>query len=263
MLRERQLRGGGGALGTHVGCYAGPPARCGMAPHLRPGRELADRAGTIAAVRTAVAEARERMAARTSTPSTHASSTCPRCAPRRTPPSAPGPRAMPSAEEEALRSGQALAARMRQLAEGSGAGWQRTSPGGRGPGARGRGAGASGGPRQRGAVAAVRFRDEALGNLVGVAYARLREAEALLDSRGDAAEALRDAHSIASECGAIALREACEQLARRARIRLGDEEPPSAFARRRPLRPYRARARGARARSRRAAPTARSASSCS
>ena len=34
---------------------------------------------------------------------------------------------------------------------------------------------------------------------------------------------LRAAHSIAAECGATALREACEQLARRARIRLSDE----------------------------------------
>jgi DNA-binding CsgD family transcriptional regulator/tetratricopeptide (TPR) repeat protein len=70
--------------------------------------------------------------------------------------------------------------------------------------------------------------NEALGNLVGVAYARMREAEALLESGGGADEALRAAHSIATESGAIALREACEQLARRARVRLGDEQAPPA-----------------------------------
>ena len=53
-----------------------------------------------------------------------------------------------------------------------------------------------------------------IGNLVGVAYARMREAEAIAAAGGDAGEALRAAHSIAVDCGAVPLREACEQLGR-------------------------------------------------
>jgi predicted ATPase/DNA-binding CsgD family transcriptional regulator len=127
-------------------------------------------------------------------------------------------------EEKARQSGGALAARMRELVEASGV---EGSP-----------------PRQvvadlsrvdaeearlEGRPSAELWRlsaqeNEALGNLVGVAYARMREAEAALESGGGADEALRAAHSIATESGAIALREACEQLARRARIRLGHEQ---------------------------------------
>jgi predicted ATPase/DNA-binding CsgD family transcriptional regulator len=58
------------------------------------------------------------------------------------------------------------------------------------------------------------------------AYARWREAEALLAAEGDrdAAEALiRDAHAVANELGARPLREELETLARRARIELGQE----------------------------------------
>jgi DNA-binding CsgD family transcriptional regulator len=63
------------------------------------------------------------------------------------------------------------------------------------------------------------------------AYARWREAEALLASGGDraAAEALvRDAHAVADELGARPLRAEVETLARRARIDLG--QPPSSKA---------------------------------
>ncbi len=65
--------------------------------------------------------------------------------------------------------------------------------------------------------------NERLGNRVAVAYARLREAEAILDLGGDAAGALLEAHAIATDTGVLPLREACERLARRARMRLGDE----------------------------------------
>ena len=68
----------------------------------------------------------------------------------------------------------------------------------------------------------------AVGNRVDAAYARLREAESLLETGADATAALREAHSIASDCGAVPLRESCERVARRARIRLGDEPPATA-----------------------------------
>jgi DNA-binding CsgD family transcriptional regulator/tetratricopeptide (TPR) repeat protein len=69
--------------------------------------------------------------------------------------------------------------------------------------------------------------NERLGNRVEAAYARMRKAEALLETGEDAGEALRAAHATATECGVSPLREACERVARRARIRLGDEpEPP-------------------------------------
>jgi ATP/maltotriose-dependent transcriptional regulator MalT len=67
--------------------------------------------------------------------------------------------------------------------------------------------------------------NEQVGNRVGAANARLREAEALLEGGADASEPLRDAHATAAECGALPLSDACERLARRARIRLGDEPP--------------------------------------
>jgi DNA-binding CsgD family transcriptional regulator len=63
------------------------------------------------------------------------------------------------------------------------------------------------------------------------AYARWREAEALLAASGDreAAEALiRDAHTVVNELGARPLREELETLARRARIELGQEPPGEA-----------------------------------
>jgi ATP/maltotriose-dependent transcriptional regulator MalT len=69
--------------------------------------------------------------------------------------------------------------------------------------------------------------NEQLGNRVEAAYSHMREAEAILDVGGDATEALRGAYEVAVECGAPPLVEACERVARRARVRLGDEpEPP-------------------------------------
>jgi DNA-binding NarL/FixJ family response regulator len=70
--------------------------------------------------------------------------------------------------------------------------------------------------------------NESIGNLIAAAYARLHEAEAQLESGVDASEALMAAHSGAAESGAHPLREACEQLARRARISLGEEPQPVA-----------------------------------
>jgi ATP/maltotriose-dependent transcriptional regulator MalT len=74
-------------------------------------------------------------------------------------------------------------------------------------------------------------RNERLGNRVEAAYARFREAEALLErgaARDEVAEALRAAHAEAAECGAVVLRERCETLSRRARIPLTDEPAPAA-----------------------------------
>jgi DNA-binding CsgD family transcriptional regulator len=65
------------------------------------------------------------------------------------------------------------------------------------------------------------------------AYARWREAEALLAAGGDreAAEVLmREAHTVVDELGARPLREELETLARRARIQLGQEAPREAAA---------------------------------
>ena len=188
--------------------------------------ELADRDGKIADVRRAVAEAQELM--RGAEEYAFYARELYLSALRAEADAAGRARAArdAEAEEEALRSGHALAARMRQLAEGSGAGGnappQVAADLARVDAEEARLEGRASEELWRLSASA----NQALGNLVGVAYARLREAEALLDSHGDAAEALRDAHSIASESGAIALREDCEQLARRARIRLGDEEPP-------------------------------------
>ena len=61
-----------------------------------------------------------------------------------------------------------------------------------------------------------------------VAYARYREAEALLEAGGNrelAAERLSDARSIAGRIGAELLRGDSEALARRARVALADSEP--------------------------------------
>jgi DNA-binding CsgD family transcriptional regulator len=63
------------------------------------------------------------------------------------------------------------------------------------------------------------------------AYARWREAEALLASGGDRTEVkalVRDAHAVARELGARPLRVELETLARRARIELGQEPSPEA-----------------------------------
>ncbi len=71
-------------------------------------------------------------------------------------------------------------------------------------------------------------RSDALGNLIAAAYARMRQAEALLDSGGDreaAAATLLSAHAVAAECGAEALRAQIELLARRARIEVGTAAP--------------------------------------
>jgi DNA-binding NarL/FixJ family response regulator len=132
------------------------------------------------------------------------------------------------AEEEARRSGRALAARMRELV--AAAGVQGTPPD----------QVVADLPRVEAEEARLEGRPSAelwrasaecnlgIGNLVNVAYARMREAEALLESGADATEALRTAHEIAGQSGATALREDCEQLARRARIRLGEEQPVQA-----------------------------------
>jgi DNA-binding CsgD family transcriptional regulator/tetratricopeptide (TPR) repeat protein len=65
--------------------------------------------------------------------------------------------------------------------------------------------------------------NDAVGNRVDAAYCRLRQAEALLESGADARDVLRAAHADAAECGADPLRESCERVARRARIKLTDE----------------------------------------
>ncbi len=70
--------------------------------------------------------------------------------------------------------------------------------------------------------------NDAVGNRVDAAYCRLRQAEALLESGADAGDVLRAAHSDAVECGAVPLRETCERLARRARVRLTDEPQAAA-----------------------------------
>ena len=65
------------------------------------------------------------------------------------------------------------------------------------------------------------------------AYARWREAEALLASGGDRADVealVRDAHAVADELGARPLRGELEALARRARIELG-QGPPARWRR--------------------------------
>ena len=72
---------------------------------------------------------------------------------------------------------------------------------------------------------------EACANPYQAAYARWREAEALLGSGGDRAAVenlLRDAHAVADELGAAPLRRELEALARRARIDLGQDHSPEA-----------------------------------
>jgi ATP/maltotriose-dependent transcriptional regulator MalT len=65
--------------------------------------------------------------------------------------------------------------------------------------------------------------NDAIGNRVGWADARLREAEALMQRGELAAEPLQAAHAAAAESGAVPLREECEALARRARVPLGEQ----------------------------------------
>jgi ATP/maltotriose-dependent transcriptional regulator MalT len=124
------------------------------------------------------------------------------------------------AEREAVRSGEALAARMRELAA------------------------MADDPQPQVAADLVRIdaelsrihgrpepqlwsrtaeRNDAIGNRIGAADARLREAEALMQRGELATEPLRAAHAAAGECGALPLREECEAVARRARVALGEE----------------------------------------
>ncbi|MDQ6798794.1 MAG: response regulator transcription factor [Actinomycetota bacterium] len=73
---------------------------------------------------------------------------------------------------------------------------------------------------------------DALGQPYPAAYARMREAEALLSRRARsprAADALRAAHRMASDLGAVPFQRQIEELASRARISLADDaqEVPS------------------------------------
>ena len=77
----------------------------------------------------------------------------------------------------------------------------------------------------------ARRQRETCTNPYQAAYARWREAEALLASGGDRAEVealVRGAHAVADELDARPLRVELEGLARRARIELGQEPPPEA-----------------------------------
>jgi DNA-binding CsgD family transcriptional regulator len=195
--------------------------------------ELADRDGDIEAVRSAVARARELMAggeeyafyARelylTALRSEAGAAERARAARDR------------DAEQDATAAGRELAQRMRVLA--GRAGVQGTPPpqvvadlalvcaeearleGRPDPG--------------RWSVAAEACRP--IGNLIAVAYTRLREAEAAVESGGErsaAAAALQEAHAIAREAGAEPMREACAALARRTRLDLFAEAEPRAAA---------------------------------
>jgi ATP/maltotriose-dependent transcriptional regulator MalT len=74
----------------------------------------------------------------------------------------------------------------------------------------------------------ARLRWEACEDRYHAAYARWREAEALLASGGDRADVKTlayDAHAVADELGARPLRQEIEALARRARIELDRERP--------------------------------------
>jgi Bacterial regulatory proteins, luxR family len=83
------------------------------------------------------------------------------------------------------------------------------------------------GPADPAAWAAAATRWEALGRPYPAAYARFREAEALLASRAPRArveKALQAAHQVAARLGASPLRRELELLARRGRVRL--QSPP-------------------------------------
>jgi DNA-binding CsgD family transcriptional regulator/tetratricopeptide (TPR) repeat protein len=72
--------------------------------------------------------------------------------------------------------------------------------------------------------------NERIGNRLALGYARMREAEAAVESgseRSHSATCLREAHEIALDCGAEPLREACAGLARRARLDLTGESEPA------------------------------------
>jgi DNA-binding NarL/FixJ family response regulator len=128
------------------------------------------------------------------------------------------------AERDAVRHGEALAARMRELAAMSAV------------------------PQPQVAADLVRIDAEltrihgrpdadlwgrvavlndAIGNGVGVADAQLRAAEAVMQRGEPATEPLVAAHAAATACGAVPLREECEALARRARVPLGERPPPA------------------------------------
>ena len=74
---------------------------------------------------------------------------------------------------------------------------------------------------------------EACENRYHAAYARFREAEALLAAGGNRADVktlMREAHAVADDLGARPLLEQLQALARRARIDLDDRRPPEAGA---------------------------------
>ena len=86
-----------------------------------------------------------------------------------------------------------------------------------------------GGPGDAALWADARRHRETCTNPYQAAYARWREAEALLVSGGDRAEVealVRDAHAVADELDAPPLRGELETLARRARIELAHDGPP-------------------------------------
>jgi DNA-binding CsgD family transcriptional regulator/tetratricopeptide (TPR) repeat protein len=135
-------------------------------------------------------------------------------------------------EQEALRLGHAAATRMRKLAETAGAEGtpqpQVIADLARVDAEEAR---LEGHPEQELWRTAAE-RNDRIGNRLGAAYARMREAEALVeggDDHSEAGRALKAAHAVAVDCGAEPLREACEVLARRSRIALG-EKPERAVA---------------------------------
>ena len=81
-----------------------------------------------------------------------------------------------------------------------------------------------GGPGDAALWSGVVVRSDALGNAYDAAYARWRDAEALLAAGGDRGEIealLRAAHEVTVELGAKPLRDELEALGRRARFELG------------------------------------------
>jgi DNA-binding CsgD family transcriptional regulator len=91
------------------------------------------------------------------------------------------------------------------------------------------------------AWAAAAARWEELAQPYPAAYARWRQAEALLTGRGsraEAATALRQAHTTAEKLGAVPLRREVEGLARRARIDLAEPAAAGEPAPSRPADPY-------------------------
>jgi DNA-binding CsgD family transcriptional regulator/tetratricopeptide (TPR) repeat protein len=132
---------------------------------------------------------------------------------------------------EAERSGSAIAERLQRLLDSDG--WQGSPP----PESVARAALAAaelerlrGAPNPRAwSVVAARWAD--LGLNLELAYARWRQAEAVLAAGGakaDASEPLREAARLSAESGASLLGSEIERLARRARIDLGDHDESSA-----------------------------------